>query len=171
MDIRKPPVFLFCLGCFGFGVTFLGGGPRRAPSARASSCEALANQERTAPKKITFENTSMGELEDEDGVHLGFTNFTASDGTTLRVLYENFGSPAKAQDYLERQVSRAVKVIERKKKLSSAGTVVSERAEILLRLSPQRIIPAVLWTDGVKFHEIYSASRDSILELEKVYRY
>jgi hypothetical protein len=47
--------------------------------------------------------------------------------------------------------------------------VVGERAEILLRLSAEKAVPAVLWTDGVKFHEMYSSSRDCVLELEKVY--
>jgi hypothetical protein len=64
-----------------------------------------------------------------------------------------------------------VKAIERKKKLNSARKVVGERVEILWRLSPEEAMPAVLWNDGVKFHEIRSWSRDSILELEKVYRY
>jgi len=86
------------------------------------------------------------------------------------VLYEDFGSPASAQAFLEKQLAKAVKVIERKKRLNPAGAVVGEHAEIVLRLSAERAIPAVLWTDGVKFHEIYSSSRDSVLELENVYR-
>jgi hypothetical protein len=129
------------------------------------------DQGQSAPTKIIFEKTGMGELRDEDGVHLGFTNFTASDGNTLAVLYEDFGSPATAQTYLEKQMAKAAKVIDRQNKLSPDGTVVGERAEILLRLSSEKAIPAVLWTDGVKFHEIYSTSRDSVLELERVYRY
>jgi hypothetical protein len=129
------------------------------------------NQGQSAPEKKGFENTGMGEMRDEDGVHLGFTNFTASDGNTLTVLYEDFGSPATAQAFLEKQMAKAVKIIDRKNKLSPGGTVIGERAEILLRLSSEKAIPAVLWTDGVKFHEIYSTSRDSVVELERVYRY
>jgi hypothetical protein len=129
------------------------------------------NRSQSAPPKINFENTLMGEMLDEDGVRLGFTNFKASDGNAVIVLYQDFGSPATAQAFLEKQLAKAAKVIDRKNKLSPDGAVVGERAEILLRLSPERSIPAVLWTDGVKFHEIYSTSRDSALELELVYRY
>jgi hypothetical protein len=129
------------------------------------------DQGQSAPTKIVFEKTVMGELRDEDGVHLGFTNFTASDGNTLAVLYEDFGSPATAEAFLEKQMAKAAKVIDRQNKLSPDGTVVGERAEILLRLSLEKTVPAVLWTDGVKFHEIYSTSRDCVLELERVYRY
>jgi hypothetical protein len=72
---------------------------------------------------------------------------------------------------LEKQIAKAAKIVDRKNKLSPSGTVVGERAEILLRLSSEKAIPGVIWTDGVKFHEIYSTSRDSVLELERVYRY
>jgi hypothetical protein len=160
MHTKRTSFLLFWLRIFAFGAALLG------EDSRAS-----INQSQSAPKKTVFKNTMMGEMLDEDGVHLGFTNFTASDGNTLTVLYENFGSPAIAQAFLEKQIAKAVKVIERKKKLNPAGTVVGERAEILLKLSVEKPIPAVLWTDGVKFHEIYSSSRDSVLELERVYRY
>jgi hypothetical protein len=129
------------------------------------------NESQSAPPKIVFENTLMGEMRDEDGVHMGFTNFRASDGNTLTVLYEDFGSPATAEAFLEKQIAKAAKVVDRKNKLGPDGTVVGERAEITVRLSAEKAIPAVLWTDGVKFHEIYSTSRDSVLELERVYRY
>lgn len=129
------------------------------------------HQGQSGPRKRIFENTGMGEMHDEDGVHLGFTNFTASDGSTLTVLYEDFGSPATAQAFLEKRVAKAVKVMDRKNKLGSGGTVDGERAEILLKLPSEKAIHAVLWTDGVKFHEIYSTSRNSVLELERVYRY
>jgi hypothetical protein len=129
------------------------------------------NESQSAPTKIGFENTSMGELRDEDGVHLGFTNFRASDGNTVTVLYEDFGSPATAEAFLEKQIAKAATVVERKDKLGPDGRVVGERAEITLGLSAEKAVPAVLWTDGVKFHEIYSTSRDSVLELERVYRY
>jgi hypothetical protein len=33
--------------------------------------------------QITFKNVAMGELSDEDGVHLEFTTFSASDGQAL----------------------------------------------------------------------------------------
>jgi len=158
MHASRTSTLLFWLGCFAIGFTLL-----------SLDATAYMNQGRSTPKKITFENTSMGEMQDEDGVHLGFTNLKASDGNALRVLYEDFGSPASAQAFLEKQIAKAVKEVERKKKLNRAGTVVGERAEILLRLSSEKTVPAVLWTDGVKFHEIYSSSRGCVLELERVY--
>lgn len=112
-----------------------------------------------------------GEMMDEDGVHLGFTHYKASDGTSLKVLYAGFDNPAKAQDYFEKQLAKAVKVSERKSKLNTSEKVVGERAQILIRLDPKRTWPAVLWTDGATFHEIYSSSLNSVLELEKVYKY
>jgi hypothetical protein len=121
--------------------------------------------------KIQFENTSMGEMRDKDGIHLGFTSYKGSDGSRVMVLYEDFESSAMAQKYFEKQISWAAKLIERKKKVDASKRVVGERAEILLRLDDTKTIPAVLWTDGVKFYEIYSEARESVLELEAVYKY
>lgn len=111
----------------------------------------------------------MGELRDEDGVHLGFTDFSAADGSRLMVLYEDFASSAKAKDYFEKQLAKAEQAIDRKDKLNAEGKTVGERAEILMRMGDHKTIPAVLWADGAKFHEIYSSSRESILKLERVY--
>jgi hypothetical protein len=121
--------------------------------------------------KITFTNVAMGEVLDEERVHLGVTFFKASNGNSVEVLYEDFKSPVEAQRYLERQLAKAVMIIERKAKTDAAGKVVGERAEILLRISPETTIPTILWTDGLKFHQIQSPSRDCVVELEKVYRY
>jgi hypothetical protein len=168
---NRASIFVFLLGYVGFGVTLPRANFKLVQSTTASGDQASTKTIQSAPKKISFKNTAMGEMRDEDGVHLGFTNFKASDGSTLTLLYEDFGSPATAQAFLEKQIAKAAKVVDRKNKLSPSGTVVGERAEILLRLSSEKAIPAVLWTDGVKFHEIYSTSRDSVLELERVYRY
>jgi len=76
MHTKRTSVMLFWLGIFAFGAALL------SEDSRAS-----INQTQSAPKKIVFKNTSMGEMRDEDGVHLGFTNFTASDGNTLTKSY------------------------------------------------------------------------------------
>jgi hypothetical protein len=68
---------------------------------------AAAQNKATVASKIDFRNTGMGELKDEDGVHLGFTNFTGSDGSKLTVLYESFGSSEEARSYLEKQISQS----------------------------------------------------------------
>jgi hypothetical protein len=121
--------------------------------------------------QITFKNVAMGELSDEDGVHLGFTTFSASDGPSLVVQYEDFESLEKARSYFEKQLAKSAKIIERGSKRNEGGKVVGERAQILLRRDAGKTIPAVLWTDGVKYHEMYSSSLKDILELEKVYKY
>jgi hypothetical protein len=111
----------------------------------------------------------MGELKDEDGVHLGFTGFTGSDGSKLMVLYEGFGSSEAARSYLEKRVAKAAKLVGRDKKVDRAGKIVGERAEILLRFDDGTSMPAILRTDGPQFHEFYSSSRESLLQLEKRY--
>jgi hypothetical protein len=120
---------------------------------------------------MKFTVTMMGEELDEDGVHLGFSSYTASDGTKLTASYEYFPIAEGAQKYFEKQLAKAAEVIEKKKKLNPAGKVVGERAQILRRVDPQKTVPAVLWTDGRTFHEIYSWSLKSILLLEKGYKY
>jgi hypothetical protein len=105
--------------------------PRVAQSSQAGSAKASTIQNRTTPRKTGFDVISMAELRDSDGVHLGFTLFKAADGSGLTVLYEGFGSSARAEEYFERQLVKAVKVIERKNKVNAVGKVVGERAEIL----------------------------------------
>ncbi|MGB6882775.1 MAG: hypothetical protein WBE10_01865 [Candidatus Acidiferrum sp.] len=100
---------------------------------------------------------------------MGFTAFKGSDGSALMVLYEDFAGSAVAQSYFEKQIAKAAKVIKREKKLNTSGKAVGDRAEILLRLDDGKTIPAVLRTDGLSFHEFYSASRESLLQLEKRY--
>jgi hypothetical protein len=126
-----------------------------------------------APREleVEFTATMMGELLDEDGQHLGFSHYTASDGTDLAALYTGFFSAEGAPEYFEKQLAKAAEVIERKNKLNSEGKVVGERAQILRRMDSRKTVPAVLWTDGKSFHEIYSSSLKSILQLEKVYKY
>jgi hypothetical protein len=155
-------LLLFYSACFGFCPGPIDAGPRVILLSQEASPAETPNHKQSGQRKWEFYRTSMGELRDEDGVHLGFTHFKASDGSNLTVLYEDFVSSAQAKDYFEKQLAKAAKIIERKNKLDTEGKVVGERSEIPLRISPEKTIPAVLWTDGVKFHEIYSSSRESI---------
>lgn len=171
MRSRKTPFFLLCMGCFACAAGPSRAEPRPTQSAQTKSGSKSPNQDQSAKRKVEFDPVTMGELLDEDGIHLGFTDFKAADGSRLTVLYENFASSTKAKDYFEKQLARAANVIERKDKLNAEGKAIGERAEILKRMNDNKAIPAVLWTDGVRFHEIYSSSRESILKLEKVYMY
>jgi hypothetical protein len=183
---RKTVILILCLGLAGLDTAFLSGASGRLQSGRTSSGIESATPNQVVPKKVAIEVTlpdvpkqlemaftvdAMGEGFDEDGVHLGFSGYTASDGTKLTASYTWFFGDEGAPKYFERQLAKAAKVIERKKKLNSAGKVVGERAQILRRVDPQTTVPAVLWWDGKTFHEIYSSSLNSILQLEKVYKY
>jgi hypothetical protein len=168
---RKTVILILCLGFAEFGTAFLSGASGRLQSGQASSLTSPVPPNQDAPKKMKFELGIVGEGRDEDGVHLGFSNYKASDGIGLIALYTYFSSAEEAQNYFQKQLAEAAKVIERKKKLNSVGKVVGERAQILKRVGPQKTSPAVLWTDGITFHEIYSSSLEDILELEKVYKY
>lgn len=143
------------------------------PNQDARTKMEIEVTQQDVPKEleIEFKPTMMGELLDEDGQHLGFSRYTASDGTQLTALYNWFFGAQGAQEYFDKQLAKAAEVIDRQKKQNSAGKVVGERAQILKRLGPDKTLPAVLWTDGLTFHEIYSLSLSSILQLEKGYRY
>lgn len=155
----------FQLACLGYiGLSIL-----------AARVPGLAGQEKAqaptkeAPARIEFQNIVMGELLDENKVHLGFTNFKGSDGSALTVLYDDFSDFAGAQEYFDKQILKAAKVIKREKKLNSKGKIIGDKAEILLRVPDGKTIPAILRIDGPRFHEFYSSSRESLLQLEKQY--
>jgi hypothetical protein len=137
-------------------------------NSQAKSTESRGSEK----KKIQFTRGISGELLTEDGETLGFTNFSASDGVELQVLYKDFDDALKATEVFDKQISRSIKIVERGKRLDQAGKVIGERAQVILpSRGPHQKLSAVLWTDGPKFHQIQSNSLPEILELEKVYRY
>jgi len=138
----------------------------------SNNSQAKSTESRGREKKIKFARGISGELLTEDGEILGFTNFSASDGVELRVLYEDFHGALKATEVFDKQISRSIKLVERRKRLDEAGNIIGERAQVILPSSgPHQTLSAVLWTDGPKFHQIESTSLPEILELERVYRY
>lgn len=137
-----------------------------------SSSSGTVPVERPARKKkpVKFQNIMMGELTTEDGVRLGFTTFKASDGVKLTAIDGEFVSAQRAHQEFDKEVAKAAKVIERGKKKDKRGTIVGERAQILVRTkAPDMPTPAVVWTNGSWFREILSTSVPDILELEKWY--
>ena len=168
---HKLSILIFCLCYFAVEAIFATRVSGILQPAQATSATAPTSQVKNPPKKKGFEPGIMGELLDEDGTHLGITNFKSPDGPGVAVLYATLDTPAKAHEYFEKQLAKAAKVTDRKNKLNAAKEVVGERAQILLRLDPQTTYPAVLWTDGRTYHEIYSSSLKNILALEKAYRY
>ncbi|MFZ0885922.1 MAG: hypothetical protein WAN14_21145 [Candidatus Acidiferrales bacterium] len=130
------------------------------------------SQKQDVRRKVEFTEGNMGEIETADGLRLGFTNFRASDGVTLRVLYWDFDDDSGAKDAFEKEVNRAGKVLERGAKLDDAGKAIGTRARVLLTAGkPEQVLFGIIWTDGAKFHEIRSRSLRDALELEMVYEY
>jgi hypothetical protein len=155
---HKLSILIFCLCYFAVEAIFATRASGLLQSAQATSATAPTSRVKNPPKK-------------EDGTHLGITDFKSPDGPGVAVLYATLGTPAKAHEYFEKQLAKAAKVIERKNKLNAAKEVVGERAQILPGLDQETSYPAVLWTDGQTYHEIYSSSLKNVLALEKAYRY
>jgi hypothetical protein len=151
-------------------------GPVPAGSAACFQAPGSSLEEGKANQKtagsIKFEQGNMGTIRTADGIDLGFTNFKASDGVNLRVLYWDFDNEGHAAQALEKQITRAAKIIKREPKRDSIGKVVGERALVVLpQVNHHEALSAVFWTDGVSYYEIRSLSLKDILELERVYKY
>ena len=84
-------------------------------NSQAKSTESRGSQK----KKLQFTRGISGELLTEDGETLGFTSFSASDGVELEVLYKDFDDALHANEVFEKQVARAIKIVERGKKLNN----------------------------------------------------
>jgi|SRR5580692_1549221 hypothetical protein len=120
-------------------------------------------------KKLIFKRGISGDVL-QGGELLGFTDYEASDGVRLRMLYKNFDDGEQASAMFNSEIGRAVKVLKRGPKRDADGRIVGERAQLFLA-TPTEGQAAVLWTNGRRFHEIQSKSLPDILELEKIYKY
>lgn len=122
----------------------------QSPSARGVSNKQL---------KIKL----MGELLDEDGIHLAVTTWEPRDGGgwTVTVIHNEFPTPLGAKEYLDKQVAKAVRVIKRGR-AKSHGKIDGMRVELILRgisrNGGELERPAVLRTDGPQFYEVSSDS-------------
>src|SRR5260370_6003037 len=70
-------------------------------------------------QKRHFQVTKTGEALDQDGIHLSFTVFEASDGTKLTVQHHEFESTLLAQGYFQKVLKKIPKVIRREKRLDA----------------------------------------------------
>jgi len=142
-----------------------------------TSTRSAPRSQQTATKldekgDVTFKQGSMGEIEIDHGVPLGFTDYTASDGVWLRVLYLTVTDQSQATLAFHQRLAHAIRVIERSDKRNANGRVIGERAEILApSAKPASPYHAVVWTDGPTFHEVGSSSLPHVLQFEKAYRY
>jgi hypothetical protein len=139
----------------------------------AQTVEQISTTEPAKHGNVTFKPSgSMGEIEIGHGTRLGFTDYKASDGGWLRVLYLTKTGQDEAQVVFHQRLSHAIKVIERGDKHDADGRVVGQRAEILARsVAPAPPYHAVIWTDGPTFHEVGSSSLQHVLQFERTYRY
>lgn len=118
-------------------------------------------------KSQDFEVVKKGELRDQDGIHLGATTYKAQDGASLLWMYSNFSSSNGAQEYLEKQVAKAVNVIKRSKITDIKGVVLGDRVEAIMQTTGGKESRVLLWTYGSEFDAIYSSSFSDTLALEK----
>lgn len=113
--------------------------------------------------------TIMGEAYDEDGIHFGITTWKTPDGTTWTVTHNEFPSPAAAQEYLDKEVTKALKIVKRGNVKDSSGQIVGKRAEVIVNAQEKednRETPAVLRTKGAHFYIILSDSFRHISQFE-----
>jgi hypothetical protein len=144
--------------------------------AALQSAPSTPNSGRAAkePKQtgdVIFKPGGMGEISFDNGIRLGFTDYTTSDGAWLRVLYLTEDGEVQAVTAFHQRLAHAAKVISRSEMKDAKGKVVGERAQILAPAAPPAPpFHAVIWTDGPTFHEVESSSLQHVLQFEKVYR-
>jgi hypothetical protein len=82
-----------------------------------------------------------------DGVKPGVSSHKASDGVILEILYNDFNSEQQATELFDKELAKAVKIVERPTKLGKSGKAVGKRAQIVISGSkPSETISVVLWT-------------------------
>jgi hypothetical protein len=141
-------------------------------SAPSTPGSGQAAKEPKQTGDVTFTPGGMGEISFDNGIRLGFTDYTASDGAWLRVLYLTEHGEAQAVTAFHQRLAHAAKVISRSEKKDAKGRVVGERAEVLAPAAPPNPpFHAVIWTDGPTFHEIESSSLRHALQFERLYRH
>jgi len=117
---------------------------------------------------VEYEAVIRGQLVDEDENPLAFTSFSVADGTKLLEMHKFCASPSQAVAYLNRQISKAQKTVNRGQKIDRKRKVVGRRAEIRVNVEGSHDKDwAVMWTDGSDFYELLSQSLCHILELER----
>lgn len=98
-------------------------------------------------------------------VHLGCTQFGASDGEVLVKYDTEFRSGDEAKRYLDWKVARSVKILRRGVKTDRKGESVGYRAEVQVTSDPKD--SALIWTNGAFFYQILAKSLADAEEPEK----
>lgn len=140
-----------------------------ATTLGAFSGDLLTPSRSQKGKPTQFETTLVGEARGENGTHLAFTVFQASDGVKLTLFHHRFGSKTEAQTYFDKCLEKVGKIVTNTATKDASGVTVRQRAEVVLRVDGDSEKPdsAILWTNGPEFHEIVSKSSEDNLQLEK----
>jgi hypothetical protein len=135
----------------------------------AQEQHAAVNRTQALNTATNYKRASMGEV-NRDGIPLGFTTFVSADGAKVTVYYLKANDRNVATKAFRQELDHAIRVVKRTEKRDSAGNVVGEWAQIVVRgIAPETTLQAVTWTDGPSFHEMISVSLKNVLELEKAY--
>jgi hypothetical protein len=133
----------------------------QTPSGEESQARAYLQQ-----KKFKVER--VGELKDQDGTHLAFTTYKAEDGTLVTLIHGEFATAVEAQEFFEKEVTKAVRVIEKGNKTGQQKKIVGKRAEADFDSGRSTgPLHAVLWTAGPDFFKLQSISLIDVTEFEK----
>lgn len=121
-------------------------------------------------RNLEFKELLSGRGKTEDGASFSFHLYEASDGVAVSTRSEKRGSLTRANKELQRQIKKAIKILERGPKLDKSGKQVGERAVLMIASKgPHKDQAVVLWTNGSQFYYIESSSLRHVLELEKRY--
>lgn len=136
-----------------------------ATTLGAFSGDLLTPSRSQKGKPTQFETTLVGEARGENGTHLAFTVFQASDGVKLTLFHHRFGSKTEAQNYFDKCLEEVGKIVTNTATKDVSGVTVRQRAEVVLRVDGDSEKPdsAILWTNGPEFHEIVSKSSEDNL--------
>src|SRR5579885_3629038 len=101
-NLRKPFEMLLFISSFSTLAFALLLSAKRVEAPRLSLHQPAQHSTKpgeSGAAKISFVSGNSGEIKTEDGVRLGFTNYKASDGVNLRVLYWDFGNAQKTTEF------------------------------------------------------------------------
>jgi hypothetical protein len=140
-----------------------------APPSHETQPDSMAGLPQKT-KQLEFKIVRTALLRNEENIMLSRTDYEASDRAAVTVIHGEFPSSAAAQEYLEKVLAKALKIIERGEKKDSEGKVVGKRARALAPTGEaDKPIPTILCTYGKDFYEIqsYDSPGDSrIMEMK-----
>ncbi len=136
-----------------------------------TSTAVRPNPDANRRSALTFKEIGLGEPVSKDGAKMMMIRgYQASDGVRLSVVSGEFESSSEANDYFEKEIGKALKVLKRGDKTDSSERVEGRRAEVeLTTYTPTGSAPAVVWTAGSLFYEIVSPSMADNIKLEKLF--